>query len=58
MHRTNKSMPDSNPQIRKLHFLKLGGSLITDKNQAHTHRPETLNRLAEEIAQPAQKMQA
>jgi isopentenyl phosphate kinase len=50
MRTTNKSMPDSNTQIQKLHFLKLGGSLITDKNHAHTHRPETLNRLAEEIA--------
>jgi isopentenyl phosphate kinase len=30
-------------------FLKLGGSLITDKTQAHTVRPETLKRVAEEI---------
>jgi isopentenyl phosphate kinase len=43
-------MPALNPEIQKLHFLKLGGSLITDKNQAHTHRQETLARLAEEIA--------
>ncbi len=31
-------------------FLKLGGSLITDKSQPHTARPETLARLAGEIA--------
>ncbi len=30
-------------------LLKLGGSLITDKNQAHTARPELIRRLAEEI---------
>jgi isopentenyl phosphate kinase len=34
-----------------LHFLKLGGSLITDKNRPHTHRPEVLKRLCEEIAE-------
>jgi isopentenyl phosphate kinase len=33
-----------------LYFLKLGGSLITDKTQAHTVRRETLKRLADEIA--------
>ena len=33
-----------------LYFLKLGGSLITDKNQPHTARPDTLKRLAQEIA--------
>ncbi len=37
--------------IKNLQFLKLGGSLITDKNRAHTHRPEVLKRLAEEIAE-------
>jgi isopentenyl phosphate kinase len=31
-------------------FLKLGGSLITDKNQARTPRPEVIQRLAHEIA--------
>lgn len=31
-------------------FLKLGGSLITDKDQAHTARPDVITRLAEEIA--------
>lgn len=32
-----------------LYFLKLGGSLITDKNSPHTARPEVLHRLAGEI---------
>ncbi len=36
--------------MRPLYFLKLGGSLITDKNRAHTHRPEALAGLAEQIA--------
>ncbi len=31
-------------------FLKLGGSLITDKSQAHTPRADVLRRLAAEIA--------
>jgi isopentenyl phosphate kinase len=31
-------------------FLKLGGSLITDKAHPHTHLPSVLNRVAEEIA--------
>lgn len=31
-------------------FLKLGGSLITDKNQPHTPRIDVIHRLAEEIA--------
>ncbi len=33
-----------------LTFLKLGGSLITDKDQPHTARPDVLARLAAEIA--------
>ncbi len=33
-----------------LYFLKLGGSLITEKSRAHTPRPEALKRLAGEIA--------
>ena len=33
-----------------LYFLKLGGSLITDKNLAHTARMETIHRLAVEIS--------
>jgi isopentenyl phosphate kinase len=32
-------------------FLKLGGSLITEKGRPHTARPETIRRLAGEIAQ-------
>jgi isopentenyl phosphate kinase len=37
-------MPEPN-----LQFLKLGGSLITDKNRPHTARLEVLDRLAHEI---------
>ncbi len=33
-----------------LYFLKLGGSLITDKSQPHTARIDTLKRAAQEIA--------
>jgi isopentenyl phosphate kinase len=36
---------------RRLRFLKLGGSLITDKKKAHTARPQALARLVEEIRQ-------
>ncbi len=36
-----------------LHFIKLGGSLITDKNSALTPRPLVIQRLAEEIAAAA-----
>jgi isopentenyl phosphate kinase len=49
-------MPDSsftnNPgsKIEKLTFLKLGGSLITDKTRPHTPRPDVITRLAGEIA--------
>jgi isopentenyl phosphate kinase len=35
---------------QELVFLKLGGSLITDKAQPHTARPEVISRLAHEIA--------
>lgn len=35
---------------QRLVFLKLGGSLITVKNQPHTARQDVLERLAEEIA--------
>lgn len=38
------------PAGEGLVFLKLGGSLITDKSRPHTHRPEVLARLAGEIA--------
>jgi isopentenyl phosphate kinase len=40
-----------------LTLLKLGGSLITDKNQKATLRPDVLQRIAQEIAQ-AQREQA
>ncbi len=40
-------LPDSDPQLV---FLKLGGSLITDKNQTSTARPEVIRRLADEVA--------
>lgn len=36
---------------RPIYFLKLGGSLITVKSQAHTARMDVLNRLAGEIAE-------
>ncbi len=40
-----------NPEtgIPDLQFLKLGGSLITEKGRPHTPRPEALKRLAREI---------
>jgi isopentenyl phosphate kinase len=37
--------------METLVFLKLGGSLITDKDRPHTARLEVLERLAEEVAQ-------
>lgn len=37
--------------MKPLLFLKLGGSLITDKGKPHTHHPKILQRLAEEIAE-------
>lgn len=36
-------------------FLKLGGSLITDKNRPHTPRLDVIQRLAEEIAAASQE---
>ncbi len=36
--------------MENLQLLKLGGSLITDKSQAHTARQEVISRLAGEIA--------
>ena len=38
-------------ELSNLAFLKLGGSLITEKSLARTVRGDVLNRLAEEIAQ-------
>jgi isopentenyl phosphate kinase len=46
-------IPQQNPSeqiLTDLQFLKLGGSLITDKTRPHSLRGETLNRLAIEIA--------
>jgi len=43
------------PQTRQPVFLKLGGSLITDKARAHTPRLDVLARLAAEIAQARQE---
>ena len=43
-------MPNLKSPIRNLKFLKLGGSLITDKARPHTPRLEALARLAVEIA--------
>jgi len=40
---------------RNLNFLKLGGSLITDKSQPRTLRGQVLNRLAKEIATAQRK---
>ena len=50
-------MPEAERRYAKrsrLQFLKLGGSLITDKNCPHTPRLEVLNRLAWEIRQARQ----
>jgi isopentenyl phosphate kinase len=43
------------PSIANLQFLKLGGSLITDKARPHTSRPHVLARLASEIAAARQR---
>ena len=45
-------MPDVNPSFV---FLKLGGSLITDKTRPHTPRLEVLRRLAGEVAAARQR---
>ena len=42
-------------EVSNLQFLKLGGSLITDKTRSHTARIDVLTRLAEEIAQVYKK---
>ena len=41
--------------MNELVFLKLGGSLITDKTKPYTLRPDTLKRIAEEIHQARQQ---
>lgn len=43
-------MPATVPALEPVVFLKLGGSLITDKERPDTARPEVIRRLAEEIA--------
>src|SRR5512141_1989488 len=43
-------MLSSNPSNPPIQFIKLGGSLVTDKHRAHTPRPQVLRRLAGEIA--------
>jgi isopentenyl phosphate kinase len=40
-----------------LQFLKLGGSLITDKTSPHTPKPEVLMRLAVEVANASQRIE-
>jgi len=42
---------NSDSRLSNLVFLKLGGSLITDKNQPYTLRPHKLEQLANEIAE-------
>jgi isopentenyl phosphate kinase len=42
-------MPADQQSKQTVYFLKLGGSLITDKSRPHTPRPEVLARLANEI---------
>ncbi len=43
-------MLGSTAASRELVFLKLGGSLITDKKRPHTPRMDVIRRLAREIA--------
>ena len=43
--------PTNQSANQAVSFLKLGGSLITDKSKPHTPRPEVLARLAQEIKQ-------
>lgn len=44
------------PETRSLQFLKLGGSLITDKTRPHTPRLEVVARLAGEVAAARQRL--
>jgi isopentenyl phosphate kinase len=48
-------MPDPAIQDRTLVFLKVGGSLITDKQRPRTPRPEVLERLSGEIRRALKK---
>jgi isopentenyl phosphate kinase len=43
-------MANHQDETQPISFLKLGGSLITEKSQPHTPRPQALKRLAGEIA--------
>ena len=43
--------PETAPSSHRLVFLKLGGSLITDKTSAYSARDETIARLAREVRQ-------
>lgn len=43
------------PTHQSLYFIKLGGSLITDKSLPHTSRPEVISRLAIEIKDALQQ---
>jgi isopentenyl phosphate kinase len=49
-YRPDKLMPNLTFRIKNLKFLKLGGSLITEKARPHTLRVDVLARLAAEIA--------
>lgn len=51
-------MDDSHDTTQQLTLLKLGGSLITDKTHPRTLRPDTLARLADEIASALQERPA
>jgi isopentenyl phosphate kinase len=43
-------MSNNQTETSRLYFLKLGGSLITDKSIPRTPRPEVISRISEEIA--------
>jgi len=49
--RTNPQSEIRNPKSTELVFLKLGGSLITDKMREMRPRPEVIRRLAKEVAE-------
>ncbi len=48
-------MPINSNQLNHVQFLKLGGSLITDKRKPHTPRIEVIQRIAGEIANACQE---
>ncbi|MGD2155238.1 MAG: isopentenyl phosphate kinase [Anaerolineales bacterium] len=43
------------PPSKRIQFIKLGGSLITDKTQPHTHRSDILQRIAGDISHAYQQ---